>query len=103
MAIEQAGLTSRTFVPEPSARSGGDVTARELMDVFTEYFCKHQPVQLKPLLDDIEKSLILKVLANASGNQKEAARILGIKYTTLNQKVKKHGIRFRRGIHLIPL
>lgn len=103
MAIEHAGLTSRPFVPGPPPRSGGDVTARELMDVFTEYFCKQQPVQLKPLLDAIEKCLILKVLDKASGNQKEAARILGVKYTTLNQKVKKHGIRFRRGVHLVEI
>jgi DNA-binding protein Fis len=58
---------------------------------------------LKLLLDAIEKCLILKVLDKAFGNQKEAARMLGIKYTTLNQKVKKHGIRFRRGIHFIEI
>jgi DNA-binding protein Fis len=103
IAIEHAGLTSGPLVPEPPPRLNGDGSARALVDVFAEYFCKHPPVQLKLLLDAIEKRLILKVLETVSGNQKEAARILGIKYTTLNQKVKKHGIRLRRGIHLIEL
>jgi DNA-binding protein Fis len=103
MAIEHAGLTPRALVPEPPLRLGGDGSTRALVDVFAEYFCKYPPIQLKLLLDAIEKCLILKVLDKASGNQKEAARILGIKYTTLNQKIKKHGIRFRRGIHLIEI
>ena len=103
MAIEQAGLTPRSLMTEPPPRFGGDGSDKDLMDVFADYFCKHQPVQLKLLLDAIEKCMILKVLDKASGNQKEAARILGIKYTTLNQKVKKYGIRFHRGVHLIEM
>jgi DNA-binding NtrC family response regulator len=103
MAIENAGLTSRSLAPEPPPRFGGDGSYRDLMDVFAEYFCRHNPVHLKLLLDAIEKCLILKVLDKASGNQKEAAQILGVKYTTLNQKVKKYGIRFRRGVHLIEI
>ncbi len=103
MAIENVELSSRPLPPEPPPRYGGDGSTRDLMDVFAEYFCKQHPVHLKLLLDTIERSLILKVLDKSSGNQKEAARILGIKYTTLNQKVKKYGIRFRRGVHLIEI
>jgi len=104
MATEQAGWETPPPMTELPPRLGGeDGSNRELMDVFADYFCKRSPVQLKLLLDAIEKCLILKVLEKASGNQKEAARILGIKYTTLNQKVKKHGIRFRRGVHLIEI
>ena len=92
------------FLPSsPPSRSAEDSAYEDLLDMFAEYFCKRHPVHLKLLLDAIEKCLILKVLDRASGNQKEAARILGIKYTTLNQKVKKHGIRFRRGVHLVEI
>jgi DNA-binding protein Fis len=112
MAIEHAetalGAGSREFlaVPQillsgPPSRSVEDSAHEDLVEIFAEYFCKRHPVHLKLLLDAIEKCLILKVLDSTSGSQKEAARILGIKYTTLNQKVKKHGIRFRRGVHLV--
>jgi DNA-binding protein Fis len=30
------------------------------------------------------------------GNQKQAAMAMGIKYTTLNEKLKKYGIRFEK-------
>jgi DNA-binding NtrC family response regulator len=39
----------------------------------------------------------MRALLEAGGSQKRAARILGIKYTTLNYKVKKHKIRIKGG------
>ena len=73
----------------------------ELVDLFVDYLCRENPIELKNLMDRIEKCVILKALRKAAGNQKEAARVLGLKYTTLNQKVKKHGIRFQRGVQLL--
>jgi len=52
------------------------------------------PLDLNDLLQDIERGIIVRALARSRGNQKEAARLLGLKYTTLNEKVKRHGIRF---------
>jgi DNA-binding NtrC family response regulator len=112
MAIEHAetapGAGNKEFLVDPPfllsgppARSVEDSAHEDPVEIFAEYFCKRHPVHLKLLLDAIEKCLILKVLDRTSGSQKEAARILGIKYTTLNQKVRKHGIRFRRGVHLV--
>jgi DNA-binding protein Fis len=51
---------------------------------------------LKRFIDNIERSIIVKVLMRARGNQKVAAKVLGIKYTTLNEKIKKYGIRFQK-------
>lgn len=68
----------------------------ELFDLFVEFFSKKQPVDLKGLIDQLEMRIIVTVLSRVRGNQKEAARALGLKYTTLNEKVKKYGIRFRR-------
>ena len=68
----------------------------ELFDLFVEFFSKKQPLGLKGLIDELEKRIIITVLARVHGNQKEAARALGLKYTTLNEKVKKFGIHFRR-------
>lgn len=49
---------------------------------------------LKEFIDNLEKSIIINVLEKVYGHQKEAAKVLGMKYTTLNEKVKKYRIRF---------
>ncbi len=108
LALEERFRTERTYVrpflgnpavSEPPAGKGK--FRQELMDLFIEYFCKENPIYLKRLMNGVEKCIILKVLTRVNGNQKEAARILGIKYTTLNQKVKKYGIRFQKGIRFL--
>jgi transcriptional regulator with GAF, ATPase, and Fis domain len=43
-------------------------------------------------LDDIEKTTILRVLAESNWIQKDAARLLGISPRVLNYKIKSHGI-----------
>jgi DNA-binding protein Fis len=69
---------------------------KEILDFFVEFFCRKKPVFLKDLMDQIEKCVIYRVLCMTRGNQIQAAKALGIKYTTLNVKVKKHGIRFQK-------
>jgi len=73
-----------------------DKLKMEIFDLFVELFCLDSPLLLKGLLDDVEKSIIIKILSKVEGNQKEAARLLGIKYTTLNEKVKRYKIRFQK-------
>ncbi|HEY7411803.1 MAG TPA: helix-turn-helix domain-containing protein [Vicinamibacteria bacterium] len=48
---------------------------------------------LKQLLDDYERRLILAALERAGGNQRRAARLLGVLPTTLCEKMKRLGIR----------
>ncbi len=74
----------------------GERSGREVFDFFVDFFCKEKPIFLKDLMDRIERGIICKVLSMTEGNQKRAAAILGIKYTTLNEKVKKHAIRFQK-------
>ena len=50
---------------------------------------------LKTLLEDYERSLILEALAEKGGNQRQAAFALGILPTTLHEKLKRLGIRPR--------
>jgi DNA-binding NtrC family response regulator len=44
------------------------------------------------MLEDTEKRLIADALANASGNQSEAARLLRIGRDALRYKMKKYGL-----------
>jgi DNA-binding NtrC family response regulator len=46
----------------------------------------------QPSLDDMEKDYILKVFAEAGGNQSKASQILGIDRKTLYLKLKKYGV-----------
>ena len=48
---------------------------------------------LKQLVDDYERRLILAALARARGNQRRAAAELGCLPTTLNEKMRRLGLR----------
>ncbi len=54
------------------------------------------PLPLKDVIEELEKKVIVQVLSEVEGNQKDAAKILGMKYTTLNEKLKRYGIRIKR-------
>lgn len=63
---------------------------------FLGSFSREKPLYLKKFLTTLEQSIILHVLDQVHGNQREAAKVLGIKYTTLNEKVKKYRIHFKK-------
>jgi DNA-binding NtrC family response regulator len=47
-------------------------------------------LDLRTALDDLERDLIQRALAKASGNRTEAAALLGLNRTTLVEKLRKH-------------
>jgi two-component system response regulator PilR (NtrC family) len=53
-------------------------------------------ISLNDLTTDYEKRLIESALETAGGVQKRAAELLGIKPTTLNEKIKRYDIQSRR-------
>jgi len=69
---------------------------KEVFDLFIEYFCVRQRVPFKELIDSVEKSILLHALAQNNGNQRNAAKFLGMKYTTLNEKLKRFNIQFSK-------
>jgi DNA-binding NtrC family response regulator len=69
---------------------------KEVFDLFIEYFCVRQKMPFKDLIGSIEKSLILRALSQCNGNQSSAAKFLGMKYTTLNEKLKRYNIQFHK-------
>ncbi len=48
---------------------------------------------LRGMVEEFEKRLILRALEQTDWVQKEAASLLGVKPTTLNEKIKRYGIR----------
>jgi DNA-binding NtrC family response regulator len=69
---------------------------RKLFWLFMEYFFESSNIPLKNFMGKIEKNIILRTLYKVNGEQKKAAEILGLKYTTLNEKVKKYRIRIQK-------
>jgi len=51
------------------------------------------PIKLKRLVDSFERRLIVEALDRAGGNQRRAAADLGVLPTTLNEKMRRHGLR----------
>ncbi len=62
---------------------------------FFEEFYASRMASLKEFLANIERSLILDTLEKTKGDQKKAAGILGLKPTTLHEKIKRYHIYFR--------
>jgi Bacterial regulatory protein, Fis family len=50
----------------------------------------HQPIRLADEVERFERSLIESALKLTGGQQTRAARLLGIKLTTLNSKIKRY-------------
>jgi two-component system response regulator PilR (NtrC family) len=48
---------------------------------------------LQDQVRDYERNLIVNALAAAGGHQRRAAAVLGIRPTTLNEKMKRLGLR----------
>ena len=66
------------------------------INLFIEDFYRRRKISLKDFLNRIELKLILFSLDKANGNQRKAAKILGIKPTTLNEKLRRYKIGFRK-------
>jgi len=67
---------------------------KEVFELFIEYFCIRQKVPFKELIGSVEKTILLRALSHCKGHQKSAAKFLGMKYTTLNEKLKRYNIQF---------
>jgi len=83
---------------EPHARSLNSRSFHsDLIRLFIDQrISKSEPISLNEILSEIERNILVSALSQFNGNQKMAAEYLGIKYTTLHEKVKKYNIRFQK-------
>ena len=65
-----------------------------LTELGQERFLEPLAYCVKELIGNVEKSILIRTLSQFNGSQKSAAKFLGIKYTTLNEKLKRYNIRF---------
>lgn len=102
--IQKMGLNLDTILqyasdiePRPHQESypgGRDI--KDFLEFLIENVFLKDSKNLKEFIEEVERAIIIKTLAKFNGNQRETAEFLGIKYTTLNEKVKRYNIYFRK-------
>src|SRR5687768_5841484 len=77
-----------------------DMTSARLSEIKSINFSKQINIQKGVDFDnevqEFEIQLIKQALKQVRGNQKLAARLLNIKYTTLNAKIKRYSIEIQK-------
>ena len=74
------------------AEAPAAVLSRELIELYLRQVCLDDRAGLKRALDRLERDIIVYVLEQTNGRQNQAARILGLKPTTLHYKLHTLGI-----------
>jgi len=69
---------------------------KDLLEFLIGYLFVNDNINFKEFIEEIERAILIKALAKFNGNQMKTAKFLGIKYTTLNEKVKRYKIYFRK-------
>jgi DNA-binding NtrC family response regulator len=57
-----------------------------------------RPAPLMEIMNELERSIISQAMIQARANIRGAAVLLGIKYTTLYAKIRKHGLHFSKAM-----
>jgi transcriptional regulator with GAF, ATPase, and Fis domain len=83
-----------TSVPSPMEEAPG---SKDLAAI-ASYLSLKTSVDLDTLLRGIERWIIVEALELSQGNQLAASRRLGVKYTTLNDKIRRHQIVLRKRV-----
>lgn len=68
----------------------------DILDQFMEIVSNSNGVSLSTLMTDFEKAILMKALTQFNGNLRKTSIFLGVKYTTLHQKMKKYNIIIRK-------
>jgi DNA-binding NtrC family response regulator len=76
-----------------STNSRQEDLERSIFEIFIDLVCHKHPLCLRHVMETIEAGIIKHILDETHGSQKKTAKVLGLKYTTLNMKVKKYHIQ----------
>lgn len=63
-----------------------------------ELISEGRPAPVTRIMRDLEKSIITQAMLTSRANIRGAALLLGIKYTTLYAKIKKHNLSFSKAV-----
>lgn len=71
----------------------------EAYDTLFDGILKAQPLpEGMDAFDLVERKLVIRALAHCTGNQSQAAKLLGITRNTLRKRIQKYGLRIERSV-----
>jgi DNA-binding NtrC family response regulator len=85
------------FASDPDAVKNLEKMKESLVYAYLVTNLNFKNIPLKAFMDSFEKNILRSCLRLTQGNQKNAASVLSLKPTALFEKMRKHGIRSRRG------
>lgn len=68
----------------------------QIVLLLMELFVEVEGVSLPDIMCTLEKNILMKVLAKCNGNIRKSSQFLGVKYTTLHEKLKRHNISIQK-------
>jgi len=86
------GLFRKVQPTPPAEGVHSSSPEEEILRILVQKYCLNQRICLKKLIDMMEREIIYLVLEEAHGNQRAAARILGVKPNTLHYKIHRMGL-----------
>ncbi|MBD3414901.1 MAG: hypothetical protein GF421_10780 [Candidatus Aminicenantes bacterium] len=81
---------------EKQKKERSSLSKQDFLINFLEHFCVKNRIPFRNLMDHLERTLLVRILSEMNGNQKVTSQVLGIKHSTLNEKIKRHGIQFKK-------
>ncbi len=85
-------LFGRARSTAPDAGTHEASAEEQLLRVLIQDYCHQQHVRLKDMMEMMERQIIYLVLEESGGNQRTAARMLGVKPNTLHYKIHRMGL-----------
>ncbi len=79
------------MINEEMLKKEFDTIVYSIISYYLKQSKNNKENNLKRFINNIEKEMIYTILENTNGSQKMTAEFLGIRNTTLNEKLKKYG------------
>jgi DNA-binding NtrC family response regulator len=86
----------RSIWADPQAVKSMEEVIESLVSAYLAANLNFKGIPLKEFMDSFEKQILLASLRLTQGHQRNAAAILGLKYTALFEKMRKHCINGRQ-------
>ena len=86
----------RSIWADPQAVKSMEEVMETLVSAYLSANLNFKGIPLKEFMDSFEKQILLSCLRITNGHQRNAAAILGLKYTALFEKMRKHCINGRQ-------
>ncbi len=91
--MDRRSADARKARPEkPGPEAPVSASAQDLFEIYLRRDFLAGSTSLKKALNGLERDIIVHVLEMTKGNQNNAAKILGIKPTTLHYKLRRLGV-----------